>query len=209
LSANPNDAAAMAQFKAHEKDLGYGFLAQRYSPEQDVSKATDADIARAAKDTIPEVSVIFWAFRLMVGLGLAMLAYFIIASMFSLNGRLEKNRWFLKLAVWMIPVPFLAAEMGWLVAEIGRQPWTVFGMLPTWMSASTHSVGYMIFSLVGFVGLYSIFIAVEMYLMVKAIKQGPEEHGTPAAPQSRKPQPSLGGGFAAAAAAPMSAHKEN
>ncbi|OIQ75092.1 bacterial cytochrome ubiquinol oxidase [mine drainage metagenome] len=82
-------------------------------------------------------------------------------------------------------------------------------MLPTWMSASTHSVGYMIFSLVGFVGLYSIFIAVEMYLMVKAIKQGPEEHGTPAAPQSRKPQPSLGGGFAAAAAAPMSAHKEN
>ena len=209
LSANPNDAAAMAQVKAHEKDLGYGFLAQRYSPEQDVSKATDADIARAAKDTIPEVSVIFWAFRLMVGLGLAMLAYFIIASMFSLNGRLEKNRWFLKLAVWMIPVPFLAAEMGWLVAEIGRQPWTVFGMLPTWMSASTHSVGYMIFSLVGFVGLYSIFIAVEMYLMVKAIKQGPEEHGTPAAPQSRKPQPSLGGGFAAAAAAPMSAHKEN
>lgn len=209
LSSNPGDAAAMAQFKAHEKDLGYGFLVQRYAQDQDVSKATDADIAKAAKDTIPEVSVIFWAFRIMVGLGLLMLAYFIIAAMFSLNGTLERNRWFLKTAVWMIPVPWIAAEMGWLVAEIGRQPWTVFGMLPTWMSASTHSVGYMVFSLVGFVTIYSIFIAVEMYLMIKSIKQGPEEHGTPASPQANKPQPSLGGGFAGAHAAPMRAHKEN
>ena len=209
LSSNPGDAAAMAQFKAHEKDLGYGFLVQRYAQDQDVSKATDADIAKAAKDTIPEVSVIFWSFRVMVGLGLLMLAYFIVAAMFSLNGTLERNRWFLKLAVWMIPIPWIAAEMGLLVAEIGRQPWTVFGMLPTWMSASTHSVGYMVFSLVGFVTIYSIFIAVEMYLMVKSIKEGPEEHGTPASPQANKPQPSLGGGFAGAPAAPMRAHKEN
>jgi len=111
----------------------------------------------------------------------------------------------------MIPVPFIACEMGWVTAEVGRQPWTVFGLLPTWMSASSHSVGYMIFSLTGFVTLYSIFIAVEMYLMVRAIKQGPEEHGTPAAPaapQTRKPQPSLGGGFAPSPAAPMRAHKE-
>jgi cytochrome d ubiquinol oxidase subunit I len=149
----------------------------------------------------------------MVGLGLLMLAYFIYAAMLTVTNKLElpQNRWFLKLAPWMIPVPFFACEMGWLVAEIGRQPWTVFGMLPTWMSASSHSVGYMVFSLIGFVSLYSIFIAVEMYLMVRAIKQGPEEHGTPSAPvsvQNRKPQPSLGGGFAPSPAAPMSAHKE-
>jgi cytochrome d ubiquinol oxidase subunit I len=213
LSKNPNDAAAMAQFKAHEKDLGYGFLLTRYAPDQDVSKATEADIALAAKDTIPQVNVIFWTFRIMVGLGLLMLAYFIYAAMLTISNKLEQpqNRWFLKLAPWMIPVPFLACEMGWVVAEVGRQPWTVFGMLPTWMSASSHSVGYMIFSLVGFVSLYSIFIAVEMYLMVRAIKQGPEEHGSPSAPatsQNRKPQPSLGGGFAPNPAAPMSAHKE-
>ncbi len=207
LSSNPTDAAAMAQFKAHEKDLGYGFLVKRYAQDQDVSKATDADIAKAARDTIPEVSVIFWAFRIMVALGLLMLAYFVMAAMFSINGTLEKHRGFLKLAVWMIPIPFLACETGWLVAEIGRQPWTVFGMLPTWMSASTHSVGYMVFSLVGFVSIYSIFIAVEMYLMLKSIKQGPDEHQ--AAPHSSRPQPSLGGGFAGAPAAPMSAHKEN
>ncbi len=209
LSKNPNDAQAMAQFKAHEKDLGYGFLVTRYAPDQDVSKATDADIARAAKDAIPDVWAIFWSFRVMVGLGLLMLAYFILATMLSLKGTLEQNRWFLKAAVWMIPVPWIACEMGWLVAELGRQPWTVFGLLPTWMSASTHSVGYMVFSLIGFVTLYSIFIAVEMYLMIRAIKQGPEEHGTPEAPV-RRPQPSLGGGFAPAPAAPLQqAHKEN
>lgn len=214
LSKNAKDAAAMAQFRAHEKDLGYGFLVTRYAPDQDVSKATEADIAKAAKDTIPQVSTIFWTFRIMVGLGLLMLAYFVYAAMLTISGKLEQrqNRWFLKLAPWMIPVPFLACEMGWLVAEVGRQPWTVFGMLPTWMSASSHSVGYMIFSLVGFISLYSIFIAVEMYLMVKAVKQGPEEHGTPNAPvspQNRNPQPSFGGGFAPNPAAPMSAHKES
>jgi cytochrome bd ubiquinol oxidase subunit I len=79
----------------------------------------------------------------------------------------------------MIPVPFLACEVGWLVAELGRQPWTVYGVLPTWMSASTHSVGYMIFSLIGFVGLYTVFIIAEMYLMLRAIRMGPDHqpHG--------------------------------
>ena len=79
----------------------------------------------------------------------------------------------------MIPVPFLANEAGWLVAELGRQPWTVYGVLPTWMSASTRGLGYMIFSLVGFVALYTTFIVVEMYLMVRTIRRGPDEgHGT-------------------------------
>jgi cytochrome d ubiquinol oxidase subunit I len=53
----------------------------------------------------------------------------------------------------------------------------VYGVLPTWMSASTHSVGYMVFSLIGFVTLYSIFIGIEMYLMIRAIRIGPTEHG--------------------------------
>ncbi len=95
-----------------------------------------------------------------------------------MRNRIEHQRWFLKIAVWMIPVPFLACEFGWLVAELGRQPWTVYGVLPTWMSASTHSVGYMIFSLIGFVALYTAFIVAEMYLMVRAIRRGPEDADT-------------------------------
>ena len=173
----------MAQFDAHKADLGYGFLVQRYAPR--LTQVTPAEIQRAAKDTIPPVAAVFWSFRVMVGLGLLMLAFFVLATLYSLRDRIQKKTWILKVAVWMIPVPFLADEAGWLVAELGRQPWTVYGVLPTWMSASTHSVGYMAFSLIGFVALYSIFIAVEMYLMVRAIRLGPPEHGGGGAEHSR------------------------
>jgi cytochrome bd ubiquinol oxidase subunit I len=175
LSAHPGDAQAMARFKAHEKDLGYGFLAARYAPDQDVSKAKARDIEKAAASTMPLVWPVFWSFRVMVGFGLMMLAYFVLAVIYTLFDQVERKRTFLWLAVWAIPVPFIACETGWLVAEIGRQPWTVYEVLPTWMSASTHSVTYMVFSLTGFLLLYSIFIAIEMYLMVRAIRQGPEE----------------------------------
>jgi cytochrome d ubiquinol oxidase subunit I len=57
---------------------------------------------------------------------------------------------------------------------MGRQPWAVFGMLPTWMSASSHSVGYMVFSLIGFVLLYTVFAVIEMFLMVRSIRKGPD-----------------------------------
>ena len=177
LSANPDDVGAQAIFHAHEKDLGYGFLVQRYAP--DVLAATDAQIATAARDSIPQVAPVFWAFRLMVTLGLAMLAYFVLATIYTMRDSVQTKRWFLLIAVWMIPAPFIACEMGWVVAELGRQPWTVFGVLPTWMSASTHSVGYMVFSLVGFVTLYTIFIIVEMYLMVRAIRHGPDDAHDP------------------------------
>jgi cytochrome d ubiquinol oxidase subunit I len=95
----------------------------------------------------------------------------------------------------MIPVPFIANECGWIVAEVGRQPWTVYNVLPTWMSASTHSVGYMVFSLIGFVSIYTIFIVIEMMLMVKAIKQGPDDVHPP-----RNPATDLLPGFASMAA---------
>jgi cytochrome d ubiquinol oxidase subunit I len=175
LAQDPADAQAMAQFRAHEKDLGYGFLVQRYAPDQDIARVTPEAIEQAARDTIPQVAPIFWSFRVMVGLGLLMLGYFILAVIYTMRNQVEHKRGFLRLALWSIPVPFIACEMGWLVAEIGRQPWTVYQILPTWMSASTHSVAYMAFSLTGFVVLYSIFIAIEMYLMVKAIREGPDE----------------------------------
>lgn len=111
----------------------------------------------------------------MVACGLLMFAFCVLAMIFSVRNDVHKRRWFLRLAPWMIPVPFLANECGWIVAEVGRQPWTVYNVLPTWMSASTHSVGYMVFSLIGFVSLYTVFIIIEMYLMVKAIKQGPDD----------------------------------
>lgn len=175
LARDPTNAAALAQFAAHRRDLGYGFLVQRYAPN--LAAVTPAEVRVAARDTIPEVAAVFWAFRVMVGLGLLMLAYFVLATLYTLRNTVQDQTWFLKVAVWMIPAPFLANESGWLLAELGRQPWTVFEILPTWMSASTHSVAYMVFSLIGFVVLYSIFIVIELYLMVRAIRLGPAEPG--------------------------------
>ncbi|MGH8273642.1 MAG: cytochrome ubiquinol oxidase subunit I, partial [Gammaproteobacteria bacterium] len=107
--------------------------------------------------------------------GFAMLAFFVLAAMFSLMRSEFRRRWFLLLALWMPLLPWLSVELGWITAEMGRQPWTVYGSLPTWLSASTHSVAYMIFSLAGFIGLYTVFIVIEVYLMRRAIKQGPEQ----------------------------------
>ena len=190
LSRDPKDAAALTQFDAHRNDLGYGFLVERYAP--DLSKVTPAQVSQAARDSIPPVAAVFWSFRLMVGFGLLMLAFFVLAALYTLRNKVHEKRWFLIAALWMIPVPFLANEVGWLVAELGRQPWTVFGVLPTWMSASTHSVTYMAFSLIGFVTLYSIFIVIEMYLMVRAIRVGPTEHGEPGGREA-PPRPALAG----------------
>ena len=200
LSSDPTNAQALAQFRDHQQDLGYGFLVKRYAPDQDVARASEDDIARASKDSIPDVFAMFWSFRLMVACGLLMLAYFVMAVLLSLRGDVDRQRWFIRLAPWMIPVPFIACEMGWVTAEVGHQPWTVFGMLPTWMSASSHSVGYMVFSLIGFVSLYTIFIVIEMFLMVKFIRQGPDdEHPAPSGASPKKRPAVLGGGVAAGA----------
>jgi len=185
LSKHPHDTDALAQFRAHESNLGYALLLQRYAP--DVGKATPAQIDKAARDTIPPVAPVFWSFRFMVAAAFTMLAFLIVATNYSVRNRITKKRWLLRIAPWMIPVPFLANETGWVVAEIGRQPWTVYGQLPTWLSASTHSVGYMVFSLTGFVLLYSLFIVIEMYLMVKFIRLGPTDGST----QPDSPTPAL------------------
>ncbi len=184
LSSNPQDAEALAQFEAHRDDVGYGFLVQRYAPDGDMSQITEADIETAALQTIPDVWLVFWAFRVMVAFGLLMLAYLVLGTLMTLSHKVERHRWFLWIAVLMIPVPFLSGEAGWVVAEIGRQPWTVYEVLPTWLSVSTHSETYMIFSLTGFILLYTIFAIVEMFLMLYFIRKGPEDHAPKAAAPS-------------------------
>ncbi|MDE8343410.1 MAG: cytochrome ubiquinol oxidase subunit I [Acidocella sp.] len=176
-----HSADSLATFKQAENDMGYGFLAQRYAPSQDVNLITPALLPsveqQAVRDSIPNVFVTFWSFRIMMVLGFYFVAIFAFAAYYSLKNQLEKHPMLLKLCMWSIPLPVLATEFGWVTAEAGRQPWTVFGWLPTFQSASSHDVGYMIFSLAGFALLYSAFIAAELYLMFKFARLGPDEHG--------------------------------
>ena len=187
-NADHSNTQALTTFKQYENDMGYGFLAMQFAPDQNLKKINATNLPsvldKTAKDTIPNVWVEFWSFRLMVAAGFFMLALFAFAAYFSLKNEIEKHPGLLKLAMWSISLPWVAVEFGWITAENGRQPWSVFGWLPTFVSASTHSVGYMVFSLIGFTLLYSSFIAAELYLMFKYARLGPQEdhHGHGAEP---------------------------
>ena len=173
---NDRDATApevRATFEKHGGDLGYAFLLKRYV--DDPRDATEAQIVQAANDTLPTVWPLFWAFRLMVALGfsfIGVMAYFFWRS--SFRGQ-TYPRWALIGAVAIIPTPWIAAELGWFVAEYGRQPWTVDGVLPTALSVSHLSVADLLLTLAGFVTFYTILFIVEMGLMLKYIRKGPFE----------------------------------
>ena len=178
------DAAALATFKQYEKDMGYGFLAQRHAPSQDLTQVTPANegpiVAATEKDIVPNVFVTFWSFRIMMVLGFYFVALFAFAAYYSLRDELEKHPLLLQATIWSIPLPILACEFGWITAEAGRQPWSVFEWLPTFQAASSHPLGYMVFSLLGFALLYSSFIAAELYLMFKFARLGPQpSHAAP------------------------------
>ena len=180
LRANPQDQSAHGLFDAHVKDLGYGLLLKRYTAA--VTDATPEQIDKAAWDTVPNVATLFWSFRFMVGIGFFFIAFFGFAFWLSAKRQFERYRWFLRLAVLATPLPWISSELGWIVAENGRQPWTIDGVLPTFLSASSNSAGNVWFSLSGFVLFYGLLAVVEFYLMVKYIRLGPEEAlGTPAA----------------------------
>jgi len=175
LRANPAHAAAKAQFEAHRADLGFGLLLLRYV--HDPAQASDVQIDQAAWSTVPNVPVIFWSFRAMVGLGLFFIALFAVAFYLSARHRFERSRWFFRVAVMSLPLPWIAAELGWIVAEYGRQPWAIDGVLPTFLGVSTVPAGNVMASLAGFVVFYSALAAVEVYLMLRMIRRGPDGLG--------------------------------
>jgi cytochrome d ubiquinol oxidase subunit I len=164
-----------SQFDAHRADLGYGLLLLRYT--RNPAAATAEQIDRAAWSTVPNVPVLFWSFRFMVGIGMFLIALFAAAFYLATRHRFETNRWFLRVALYSLPLPWLAAELGWIVAEYGRQPWAVDGMLPTFLGISTTSSSNVWMSLLGFVVFYTSLAVVDVYLMLRMIRQGPDGLG--------------------------------
>lgn len=176
LRENPRDSEAKARFEAHRQDLGYGLLLKKYVA--DVSQATPEQISQAAHDTVPHVAPLFWSFRIMVGVGFAMAALFILSFWYSTNDNFASKKWLLRWAVAFIPMPWVAIELGWIVAEYGRQPWSIFGVLPTHLSTSSLSVNSLYGSLAGFLFFYTLLLVVELYLMFKFARLGPSSLGT-------------------------------
>ncbi len=176
LRKNPSDAAIKETFEKHKADLGFGLLLKKYVT--DMRDVTPEIIEKAVADTIPRVTPLFWTFRLMVAFGFLMLALFSLALWYSVKGNYADKPWLLRWSLWMLPIPWISCELGWFVAEYGRQPWTIYGVLPTHMSVSTLSVNSLYGSLAGFIGFYTLLLIVEMYLMIRFAKQGPGSLGT-------------------------------
>ncbi|MFR0687987.1 cytochrome ubiquinol oxidase subunit I [Enterobacterales bacterium AE_CKDN230030158-1A_HGKHYDSX7] len=171
LRGGDKSEATLAQFNQVKNDLGYGLLLKKYTP--DVVDATEEQIRLATLDTIPDVFTLFFSFRIMVGCGFLMLALFACAFYASARKNEERKRWLLKWALWSLPLPWLAAQTGWYVAEHGRQPWSIGEVLPVHLSASSLSTGDVWGSLLALIAFYSLLLVVEMYLMIKFARLGP------------------------------------
>lgn len=172
LKTNPLDKHAEDILHANEENIGYGLLLKKYTDV--VMDATPEQINQAAWDTVPDVFTLFWAFRIMVACGMFFVFLFSLSFYFAQRRRLATYRWFLWIAVLSLPLPWIAAEMGWVVAEYGRQPWVVDGLLPTFMGVSSLTSSSVLISLCGFIIFYSLLAIVEIYLMVKYIRLGPD-----------------------------------
>lgn len=124
---------------------------------------------------IPPVKTTFWSFRFMVAGGGLLIVMSLIGAWMLLRRRTERMpKWYLWAMTWSIALPFLSNTTGWLMTEIGRQPWTVFGLMTTADSVSPNvSAGSVLFSIITFTLIYSVLGGVMVYLFVNVIKKGP------------------------------------
>ena len=171
LRAGDKSEANIAAFNDVKHDLGYGLLLKKYTAK--VVDASDAQVEQAAKDSIPHVGSLFWSFRAMVVSGFLMLLLFVLSFWSSIKRNAERKPWLLRFAVCALPLPWIAAETGWYVAEAGRQPWTIGEVLPTHLSASSLTTGDLSGSLIALVSFYSLLLVIELYLMIKFARRGP------------------------------------
>lgn len=172
LQQDPKNIAAQYNLTRYSDDLGYGLLLKNFTDNP--ATATPEQVNQAAESTIPgHISTIFWTFRGMVACGFYFIFLFAVGFYLSAKRRLNL-RWFLYLSLFSIPLPWIAVEFGWFVAEHGRQPWVVEGVLPTFLGTSSLTTSHLGISLTGFALFYTLLAIVEIYLMIKYIRLGPD-----------------------------------
>lgn len=157
LKDNDPEAAAEAR-KVLEENMdcfGYGYIEK---PE----------------DLVPNVPLIYWSFRVMVGLGGFLMLLMVLVLFFGLKGKLENMRWLQWVALLSIPLVYLAGQAGWIVAEVGRQPWAIDGLLPVSAAVSSLSAGAVRTTFFIFIAVFTLFLAIELRILFNAIKKGPE-----------------------------------
>ncbi len=129
-----------------------------------------------AKDLWPPVELTYYCYHIMVGLGTIFIAEMLIGLVLLWKRKLHSSRWFLWILMLTIPFPYIANEAGWLVSEVGRQPWLVYGLMKTAAGTSTNvAAGETIFTTMGFAGIYATLSILFLFLVARIIHRGPEE----------------------------------
>ena len=128
----------------------------------------------SADELVPNVPLVYWSFRVMVGLGGFLLLLMVVVLWAERKGKMQQLTWLQHVALWSIPLVYLAGQAGWIVAEAGRQPWVIEGLLPTKAAVSSVSVGAVQTTFFLFVAIFTLFLAIEIRILLKAIKKGPE-----------------------------------
>jgi cytochrome d ubiquinol oxidase subunit I len=128
----------------------------------------------SADELVPNVPLVYWSFRVMVGLGGFLLFLMILVLWAERKGKMSKWTWLQWVALCSIPLVYLAGQAGWIVAEVGRQPWVIEGLLPTKAAVSSVSVGAVQTTFFLFVAIFTLFLAIEIRILLKAIQKGPE-----------------------------------
>ncbi len=153
---NDNAASkALAGFTANKEFLGYGYL---NTPEE----------------AVPPVSTVFYSFHIMVILGMFFPVMFLAYLFYTLKGRISEVRWLLPVGVSAYFLGLVAQQMGWIVAEVGRQPWAIQGLLPVKIATTNLAVGHVQATFFMFLGLFTLLLIAEIKIMVKQISIGPE-----------------------------------
>ncbi len=154
--SDPSAAAeARATLEENIEYFGYGYINSR-------------------EELVPPVPLVYWAFRVMVGFGGLLLCLMVVVLWAERRKRLEGMRWLLWASLLSIPLVYLAGQAGWIVAEVGRQPWVIEGLLPTKAAISSVSVGAVQTTFFLFVAIFTLFLAIEVRILIKAIKEGPK-----------------------------------
>ncbi|MBX2806731.1 MAG: cytochrome ubiquinol oxidase subunit I [Hyphomicrobiales bacterium] len=172
IKAGADDRTTRARFDHAQGDLGYALLLKRYV--DDPRTANDDQIRQAAWDTVPGVPSLFFSFRVMVLIGFFFILLFALAVWHTAK-EADLPKWLLRAAVLAIPLPWIGVEVGWFVAEFGRQPWVIEGVLPTFLAASNLTITDIVITIAGFTLIYGVLAVIEVKLMLHAIRKGPDQ----------------------------------
>lgn len=145
----------LALLKENMKFFGYGYV-------------------KSADQLVPYIPLCFWSFRIMVGMGCLLILFFAVALFYVYRKDISKVNWLLVAGIALLPLGYIASEAGWIVAEMGRQPWTIQDMLPTWAAISDLQAGSVILTFFIFLVLFTTMLIVEINILCKQIKKGPE-----------------------------------